>query len=222
VARASWLIILYHAAFAALMAALFRWLHPPMLGQLLGYAVLLYVFLFPVMAWLTGHNEALDLWAFLLPLSLFQVMPDWILVKLLGVLVFPDLGGERIGGVVPVYMAGLWIAPLMMVVWLTSLVHRFSGALALLAAPVAAGVIFGLAEWAARPLAVWVARNVQMEQGVALYVLPAEMLLGLAAWLVYSAVEGRHWLAKIGGAFGVSVFYTGALVTSYFVVERLL
>jgi hypothetical protein len=219
--RASGTIVLIHALFGALAWALFHFLAPPLLGQALAASVALYTVVLPAWAWLRSQHELFEAWTFLLPLSVALVLPDWILVAQFGVLGFPDLGAPRIGPV-PAFMAGLWVPPLVCVLWLAALARRVSGGVSLLFAGAAALAVFGAAEWFAPGLGLWQPHNVRRIEGVALYVLPAEAALGLAAWAVFSAVEGRGVFAKLLGAAFVSVFYCGALVTSYFVVERLL
>lgn len=182
--------------------------------------MILYHVLLLAGAWLRSHHEVIDAWLFLAPLSLFQVLPDWVLAQQFGVLVFPDLGGERFGPV-PAWMAGLWVAPLLVVLWLSELTHRRSALLALPVAALAALAIFGAAEWAARGQSLWLARNVATYEGVALYVLGAEAALGVAAWLTFVQVQGRALPLKVAGAAVVSVFYTGAAVASLFLFRRL-
>ena len=197
-----------------------RWLGPPMLGQVIVGAVVLYVLLLFMGAWLRSQHELLDALAFLLPLSVCQVVPDALLVQYLGTLAFPDLGAPRFGPV-PVYMAGLWIAPLLVVIWAAELAHRHSALLAGLVALVVSLAAFGAAEWAAaHVLALWHPRNVDTWQGIALYVLPAEALLGLVAWLAFTQVHHRTIFMKALAAAGVSLFYAGALFASHLAFQR--
>lgn len=60
---------------------------------------------------MTRRPEFKSVLRFLMPLSVFQVVPDWFLSQQLQILVFPDTGGPRIG-TVPACMAGLWTIPL--------------------------------------------------------------------------------------------------------------
>lgn len=220
--RAGGFLILYHVILGAAGFALLRYLQPPVEGLALGAWAVLYNALLGFVAWMRSDQELFDLWTFLLPLSVFQVLPDVMLVQHLGTLAFPNLGGERWLGV-PLYMGGLWVVPLIFVVWVTHLVHRVSGALALLACAAVSLALFGAAEWAAPQEHVWRPRgDVALWQGIALYVLPAEVLLGLATWQVWCVVQSRNLLVKVLGAAGVSIFYAGALFTSWFVVERIL
>lgn len=202
-----------HLLFGLLLAPLVLLLTPPLSGlALLGWVVAYHLAL-PLQSLRRRHDENFQIWRFLLPLSMFQVMPDWVLAQLLGVLVFPDLGAPRIGAV-PLYMGGLWAVPLFWVVLLAGRSGLLGALLALL--------IFGLAEWAARPTQIWYARDVQQVQGVALYVLPAEALLGWATVQAYQWQRQAGWLTGVALAAAVSIFYTGALVVSLFVLERLL
>jgi len=220
-ARSGFWILLTAGLLVAGLLLLPRFLGPPRLGEAIAWTVLLYHVLLLMGAWLRSHPELFDAWLFLAPLSLFQVLPDFVLAQQFGVLVFPDLGGERIGPV-PVYMAGLWVAPLLLVLWLAERVHQRSAALALPVAALAALAVFSAAEWAARGQSLWLARNVAMFQGVAPYVLAAEAALGIVAWLVWVQVQGRALPIKIVGAAVVSTFYTGATVALLFASRRFL
>jgi hypothetical protein len=217
--RASFWILLTSGLLVGGIVGLHRWLAPPQLGQMMIWLVLLYHLLLVGGAWLRSHHELIDAWLFLAPLSLCQVMPDSMLVQVFGVLVFPDLGAERIAGV-PLYMAGLWVCPLLLVIWFSSLVNLRSGVLAVVAAALSAVAIFGVAEWQARPLSIWVVRNVFTVNGVAPYVLAPEAALGVAAWLMWVKVQSRALPLKWLGAAVVSVFYAGALVAALLVERR--
>lgn len=221
-ARATFWIFLTTGLLCAALALLPRWLGPPQLGQAILAVAGLYLVLLFLGAWLRSHHELLGALAFLLPLSVCQVVPDALLVQQLGTLAFPDLGAPRLGPV-PAYMAGLWVAPLLLVLWAAELAHRASAALAGLAALAVALAAFGAAEWAAaHVLALWHPRNVETWNGIALYVLPAEALLGLVAWLVFTQVQHRTLFMKAFGAALVSLLYAGALFASHLAFRRYL
>lgn len=219
--RASFWVILLTGALVGGLLALPHFLRPPMLGQAIAALAVLYVLLLGACAWFGSQHELTDAWFFLVPLSLFQVLPDWMLVEHLRVLVFPDLGAARIGPV-PVYMAGLWVAPLLVVIWLGEIAHRTSATLALAVTPLAALAAFGAAEWFAPGYGLWAPRNVATWQGMAIYVLAAEAALGLATWLMFTAVQQRALPLKILAAGAVSVFYAGALLGAHAAVQRLI
>lgn len=218
-ARASFWVVLLTGALVGGLLALPQFVRPPMLGQAIAALAVLYVLLLGACAWFGSQHELTDAWFFLVPLSLFQVLPDWMLVEHLRVLVFPDLGAARIGPV-PVYMTGLWVAPLLVVIWAGEIAHRVSATLALAVAPLAALAVFGAAEWLAPGYGLWVPRNVATWQGMAIYVLAAEAALGIATWLMFSAVQHRALPLKILGAAAVSAFYAGALLGSHAAVQR--
>jgi hypothetical protein len=220
VARATFWIFLTTGLLCGALVALPRWLGPPMLGQAIVAATGLYLMVLFMGAWLGGHAELKDALAFLLPLSAFQVLPDAMLVQVLGVLAFPDLGAPRFGPV-PLYMAGLWVAPLLLVLWAAEIAHRVAVAWGALVAPVVSLAAFGAAEWAAaHVLPLWHSRQVETFQGVALYVLPAEALLGLVTWLVFTQVHHRTLFMKALGAAFVSLAYAGALFASHYAFQR--
>lgn len=209
-------ILGFHAVFTAALAVALTQLAVPQLGMGLLALTVAYNLLLPLLLWRTGQNELLGLWAFLLPLSLFQVMPDWVLAQQLNILVFPDLGATRIGGVVPAYMAGMWVAPLFLSLWIGLRSGRWGTEMA----AIAALVLFAVSEWLARPYGLWHSQGVSTSHGVALYVLVPEMLLGGAAFYAWRATSGQGLRALFAAAC-VSTFYTGALVISYFLTDVL-
>jgi hypothetical protein len=222
VGRATFWIFFTAGLLCGALLLLPRYFAPPQLGQAITGAVGLYVVVLVMGAWLRSQHELLDALAFLVPLSVCQVVPDALLVQQLGVLAFPDLGAARFGPV-PVYMAGLWIAPLLVVLWAAELAHRYSALLAALVAVAVSLAAFGAAEWAAAHLlALWHPRNVATWQGIALYVLPAEALLGLVAWLAFTQVHQRTIFMKAFAAAGVALFYAGALFVSHLAFQRYL
>ena len=138
--------------------AAFLYLSPPMLGLAVLALVIAYNLLLPLFARSSGHGHWFDLWWFLLPLSVCQVVPDWVLSQQLGILAFPDLGAPRIG-TVPVYMAGMWVIPLFWVLLIARGSPALAGALSLL--------VFAAAEWAAPRFGLWQPRHVATHWGVA-------------------------------------------------------
>jgi hypothetical protein len=148
-----------------------------------------------------------------IPISALQVLPDWYLAAGPGSLRFPDVGGIRIGDAVPLAMAGMWALPLLVVVVLAR-GSLWRGALWSL-------VVFGAAELAAPALELWEpAGGVTTVLGVAPYVLPAEAALGAATVLAVRWAGDRPLGERVVAAAAVSVFYTGALALSLFLLER--
>lgn len=204
-------VLLLHALFGGAAFAVFALLKPPQLGLGIFGLVLAYNVLVPVIAGRNGHHDWFELWLFLLPLSVFQVVPDWMLSQLLGILHFPDVGAPRIG-TVPVYMAGMWVIPLFWALW--------PAGRSVLAATLLSLLIFGAAEWAAPLIRLWSPDHVRTTLGVAHYVLLPEALLGTAAAVAYRWSRDRGPIARLFSAAAVSVFYSGALVVAYFLLER--
>lgn len=192
--------------------AAFQYLHAPKLGLAVLALVIGYNLLLPLFARSSGHGHWFGLWAFLLPLSVFQVVPDWVLSQLVGILHFPDLGAPRIGQHVPAYMAGMWVIPLFWVLLAARGSVPLAGVLALL--------VFGASERAAPIFDLWRPRGVGSHYGIADYVLLPEALLGAAAAYAYRETGHSGIAVRIAAAAAVSVFYTGALVVSYFLIER--
>ena len=204
-------IVLLHAALFAGTAAVAA-LDPPEKGWAVFALVIAYNVTLPLVARAVGRRDWFALWAFLLPVSIFQILPDWILADLVGVLNFPDTGGPRLDDSIALAMGGMWVAPLFITLAL-------SRGRAGLAAAVALAVFFG-SELLAPEVGLWEpVGDTERWAGVALYVLPAEAALGWAAATAF-ALAGRSPLPRrILAALAVSTFYTGALVLSHFLID---
>ncbi len=153
-------------------------------------------------------------------------MPDWFLVAAAGALHFPDNGAWKIGGAVSVYMAGMWSIPLLWVLASCSTGTTSAPDLTqLLRAAAAAVLVFGAAEQLSVPLRLWSKTSIVKHTAghVALYVLPAEAVLGAATLLACRATAGgAGWGAaarRLLAAAAVAIMYTGALAVSYLFVE---
>lgn len=202
---------LLHAGLAGAAGLIYWQLAVPQLGVALLLLVIAYNIALPLLATQRGYSHWLQRWLFLLPLSVFQVLPDWFLSAGLGTLVFPDLGAPRIGSV-SAYMAGMWVIPLF---WVLLLARN------LLSAATLAVLIFAAAEWLARPLGLWHAQQVHLYMGVAPYVLLPEALLGAACYWGYHHALPRGRASALVTAAMISTLYTGALALSWLFVEQL-
>lgn len=192
--------------------ALAALLEAPARGWAVLACVVAYNVALPLVARSVGADELVSLWAFLLPLSVWQVLPDWVLVDLLGTLNFPDAGGPRVADAVPLAMAGMWVAPLFITVVLAR-GSAWRGALF-------AVLVFTGSELAAPVLGVWEPTGVAREvAGVAVYVPPAEAVLGAATVVAWEWGRTRSRPAQIGAGLVVATLYLGALVLSYFVID---
>jgi hypothetical protein len=158
-----------------------------------------------------------DLWRFLLPLSLLQIAPDWFLCTVLQTLEFPARAGPA---PVPGYMGGLWTMPLLLACWVGLQAGRRYGARGGYLACAAAGLlVFGAGEWALTKIPVWRALDVQTTAGVAWYILPAELLLSVAALGAYKKTSGQTPGRRLTAGFAVMLFYIGAAGFSYMAIE---
>ena len=174
--------------------------------------VVAYVAALQVAARRSGRPDLAALAAFLVPVSAFQVLPDWVLAGLVGTLRFPDTGGLRVDDVIPVAMAGMWVAPLFIAVALAAGRPARAAVLAV--------VVFLAAEIAAPMLGLWEPTgDTTRWAGVAIYVLPAEAALGWATAYAFGATRTSSAPTRIGAALAVSTFYLGALVLSYFLID---
>ncbi|NWF97199.1 MAG: hypothetical protein HXY34_13765 [Candidatus Thorarchaeota archaeon] len=215
-------VIAVHAFFAAIAASVL--LVP--VGAAVGWKMLalvcIYNALIPIVGLIRGHYEWINIWSFVFLLSVLQVFPDWVLSEQLGVLVFPVDGSPMIGPV-PLYMAGLWTIPLFAIIYSGARVEEKYGYLRAQAFVVSISVlIFGIAEETMWMLPSWAAQNVSMIGHVAVYIIIPELVLGSAAFFIYSIIRfGGHW-RKVFWAFHIMVLYLGEAVFFYFVIERIL
>lgn len=160
----------------------------------------------------SGRSDLIDLAGFLAIVSVFQVLPDWVLADVVRTLRFPDTGGPRMDDVIPVAMAGMWVAPLFAAV----LLARFRPARSALLAM----IIFAGSELIAPVVGLWEpSGDTTRVLGVAIYVLPAEAALGWATATAFLAVRGSGLGTRIATAATVSTFYLGALTLAYFVID---
>jgi hypothetical protein len=202
-------MVAVHAGFLALAAVAIS-LDAPAKGWAVLTCVVVYNVAVPLTARATGRDDLLRLWAFLLPVSVFQLLPDWVLADVLGTIAFPDVGGPRADDVIPLAMCGMWVAPLFAALALAGGSSARAAGLAL--------AIFAGAELLAPTLELWEPTGTPTTAaGVALYVLPAEAALGWAAMvaLPFATSAAR----RIGLALAVSTFYLGALTLAHFVLD---
>ena len=122
-------------------------LDPPAQGWAVLVSVVAYVAALLWVCRATGRADLLALALFLSFVSVFQVLPDWVLADVLGTLRFPDTGGPRADDVIPLAMAAMWVAPLFAAVALSG---GRPGRAALLS-----GLIFLGAELLAPTLGLW-------------------------------------------------------------------
>ncbi len=203
-------LVALHLAYG-LAGAIALSLDPPAKGWGVFACVVAYNVALPLTARAVGRRDWLALWAFLLPLSVFQVAPDWFLAGQLETLVFPDIGGPRLGGEIQLAMAGMWVAPLFVAL-------AAAGGSAARAALLALAVFTG-SELAAPVLELWEPRRATELAGVALYVLPAEAALGWAAMVAFARTRASGPAGRIGAAAAVATFYTGALALASFLLD---
>ncbi len=200
--------LLFHLAFFVVAVPVTMAVPDKSLGRAILTLAALYNILLPAVANWRRHRQWYLLWVFLLPLSLTLPMADWMLVKRMGTLVFPDHGVPKFANVVPVYFAGLWIMLLWPVCLFASAAKR---QWSYLAAGLLGLAVFLVWEWAARPLNLWQPRHVMTFYGAAIYpLIPEAMLCISALWMWRSTTMSPRW-QKMVGAMSLTFFYAGAL-----------
>jgi hypothetical protein len=209
----------FHAIFAVICAGVL--MLPLARGIQFGMLVLLYNIVLPLLALKLRQQNWLSIWQFVLPLSIFQVFPDWFLSAQLKTLVFPEDGLFKIG-TVSSYMALLWVIPLFIIVYSAEKVRiHIDQWAAFPAAGIIGMLIFGTSEATLWQLGSWHAQNVKMLGHIALYVIPAEFILSMLTYTAYRITLKESVLVKILAALLVMFCYSGALNFFYFFIERL-
>ena len=173
----------------------------------------------PLWARRRGHGEWIEIWRFLLPLSLLQILPDAFLSRVLGTLVFPDLGVPRVLEV-SLFMAFLWLLPLFLCVHLGRRLEAASvraGSVFWTVAVISL-VLFAAAEATLTQVPIWQAVGVRSVGPVALYVLPAEAFLGATAWLAERLTRRAGVAVRLASAVAIMVLYLGGLALGYLVL----
>lgn len=204
------LVVLHVALFAS--GAVVLSLDPPAQGWGVLAVVVAYVAGLLATTRATGRGDLFALAGFLALVSVFQVLPDWVLADLVGTLRFPDRGGPRVDDVIPVAMAFMWVAPLFVALALSG---GRPGRAAVLS-----GVVFAGAELLAPSLGLWEPTgDTARVLGVAVYVVPAEVALGWAAMTAFGATRREDLPTRVAAALAVSTFYLGALVLAHFVID---
>jgi hypothetical protein len=176
-------------------------------------------FAFAALSLRLGYTRLYSYWKFVALVSLFQVFPDWFLVQRLGSLTFPS-DAYKIGGAVSWFMAGLWSMPCLWI--LCSCDRPILSKLDYLKAALVSIAIFGLAEQLCHPLQLWACTDSVLHTwgNVALYVLPAEVVLGPILLHSYNqAKQTQDYQQVVIAAAAVSLVYTGALAISHLLVE---
>lgn len=96
------------------------------IGVKLFILVIIYSLLIVIIGIIRNHEEWISIWIFVFLISLFQIFPDWILSAEFNVLVFPEDGLFKIG-TVSGYMLGLWVIPLIIMIFIANQIQkRFS------------------------------------------------------------------------------------------------
>lgn len=211
-----------HLTFAALAGITLAVPFGASVGLRLCVLVLLYNLALPIAAWRLKHQDWLNLWLFLAPLSIMQVLPDWFLASVLRVLRFPDTGAPMVGPV-PVYMAGLWAIPLFVILLVSRRLGSVGGKrVKILTATVASAVLFLGSEATLWRIPIWHAVNVTTVGHIALYLILPEIGLGIHTLLAFEATRTRSIWMRLTHAWLIMAAYTGNACLAYLAVERLL
>lgn len=215
-------LITLHLLFAFVaMALLFSPTATPVGWRMLAI-VIVYNTLIPFGGYLLGHTEWVKIWMFVMPLSVFQLLPDWFLSAQLGVLSFPNDGSPMIG-TVPLYMAGLWSIPLFIIVYVGLRVEEEHSAWETqLAVLITSFVLFVGAEATMWALPSWSAQNVLTISSVAVYIVVPELLLGSSSYIIYAMIRHYGHVLKLFWSYIVMALYLGNACVFYLIIEVVL
>ena len=213
-----------HVIFAVLAAItlLFPFPTAAVDGKML-LLVILYNALIIVEFNLKGYSEWRNIWLFSISLSIFMVLPDWYLAATLGALVFPQGGLPMFGGIIPLYMVGLWVIPFFIIIFIGCEVQKTKSIqFTYMIVSIISVIIFVLSELTLVYLPSWTATVTGMTGNLAWYIIIPELLLGLSAFICYNAITGREIWMNLTGAFIVMILYIGTASFFYFLIETLL
>ncbi|TFF92773.1 hypothetical protein EU546_07165, partial [Candidatus Thorarchaeota archaeon] len=83
-------LITLHGLFAVVAAVFLFAPSATAVGWRMLAIVIVYNTMIPFVGYLLGHTEWVKIWMFAMPLSIFQLLPDWFLSAQLSVLSFPN------------------------------------------------------------------------------------------------------------------------------------
>lgn len=213
--------IVTHVLFSAICVCIFLIPLIP-IGIKLFLLVLIYNLIIPIIGVIRKHDNWFNMWLFALVLSLFQIWPDWFLASQLNVLIFPLDGFIKIGSVSG-YMAGLWVIPFFIIIYLgTSLKKKYSKKNGYIIIGFISLLIFGIAEQSMWVLGSWHAINVTLIGYGAIYIIIPEIILGLTCYYAFDWSLEKSFLSKIVLAFLTMIIYLGNAVSFYFLFEKLI
>ena len=174
------------------------------------------------------HRDWLIMMKFLVPLSIFMILPDGFLAIGLKTIVFPDMGVGQIFNVTS-FMSFMWVIPL----FISTTVGRGMEArgVGIFRAALGAGlsglIIFLGSEEILTRIPIWYPLGNCLKIGhAAIYVLPPEFFIGVIAFLAC-----RHCLSQpysdqvsfplqIFAAFMIMSMYLGNLIICFMVIDR--
>ena len=192
----------------------------------MGLKLFILVIIYNVIIGLVGiwrkYKVWINIWLFVLVISIFQLFPDWFLSAELGILVFPEDGFFKIG-TVSLYMAGLWTIPLFLIIFIgIRIQEKYSRTHVYISIAILSLLIFGLAEQTMWMLQSWYAVNVTMLGHLALYIIIPEIILGLSTFIGYELIQDKKHFWKIPVTLVIMLLYLGSATFFYFLIERIL
>jgi hypothetical protein len=211
--------LIFHALFLTAAAALVLVeIDAVALGVRILILVVGYNLALPLVAKWRGHALWMRIWAFVLPISVLQIYPDWFLVDVVGSLSF-DVPGVVAMGPVPGYMGLMWSIPLFAVVFVGERVESWREGRGLHAAVLTGVAFFAGAEALLPVLEIWQPVDVTLVAGIAVYILPAEAVLSAVTYVAWKQTRERGLSARIAAALVVMFCYLGAASAFYLAVE---
>jgi NADH:ubiquinone oxidoreductase subunit 2 (subunit N) len=164
----------------------------------------------------------MEIWVFSFIISIFQIFPDWFLSAELNILVFPDDGLFKIGPVSG-YMFGLWTIPLFIIIFIgIRSKEKFNERTAMILVCALSLIIFGTAEATIWIIGSWYPQNVAKIGQLAIYILPAEVILGFSSYYCFTRLNKEHIVYIPLLAFLIMLLYMGSSSFFYLLVEKII
>lgn len=193
------------------------------LGAKQNIMVIAFYVSFITLSYIRKYKKWIDLIEYLLPVSIFFIIPDWFLSDKLGVLAFPIKSNINFG-TVPSYLVGMWSISLFLLVYSCLTYYEKSNDI-LKRNLLIVGLsffIFILSDETLWQLSLWHYKDVKAYGHLPYFMLLPNLLIGFHVYYAYQFVSKKSIIYKIAAAF-ITMFIRFALIAgSYYIVEVLL
>lgn len=219
----SWnIFIIFHLMFMSICIIILLLPFSIGIGIKLFFLVIIYNLSGCVIGFFIRNTIWMEIWVFSFIISIFQIFPDWFLSAELNILVFPDDGLFKIGPVSG-YMFGLWTIPLFIIIFIgIRSKEKFNERTAMILVCALSLIIFGTAEATIWIIGSWYPQNVAKIGQLAIYILPAEVILGFSSYYCFTRLNKEHIVYIPLLAFLIMLLYMGSSSFFYLLVEKII